>query len=577
MATKTPKAAATPAKRGPGRPRKNPVAAAAVPATGKQKTPVQARYEAAGMGRRISSWTPPSAGPNRALQYGQQRLLDRVHDSARNDWASESGIQKWATTLVGIAITPRLTNKVKDETKRDFYNDMWNEFVANSDADCVLDFYGQETLAVRSWAESGEVFGRCRWRSPVYGLKVPMQVQLIESEFLPYMDTDQWPGMPAGNRMRSGIEFNRIGRRIAYWFYKEHPHDNKTVTVGHNDLVRVMADEVLHMFEPKRPGQIRGVSQLAPILIRLRNILDFDDATLDRQKLANMFVAFIKTTLPQAPVGNIDPDSGQPIRTGTQGEPYVPLSPGLVQELDHGQEVQFSNPPEAGTEYSEYMRTQQLGTSAGMGIPYELFSGDIKEVSDRTLRVIINEFRRLAEQRQWQMVIPMLCQRVRNWWADAMVIAGHCPLSERDLIAKVTWAPHGWEYIHPVQDPQGKKLEIEAGIKSRSSIISENGDDPIEVDRERAEDMQREKDLDLWVDPNPAAPELGDADGIDNEEYSAPPNPANAKLAERYAKEIELMDARLEQMKRCPQADPLTDRHVALADSILNTLNTPVQ
>lgn len=73
--------------------------------------------------------------------------------------------------------------------------------------------------------------------------------------------------------------------------------------------------------------------------------------------------------------------------------------------------------------YSYYMRTQHLGTAAASGMPYEIFSGDIREVSDRTLRVLINKFRRFAELRQWLTIILLFCQPVRHWWTEACAIA----------------------------------------------------------------------------------------------------------------------------------------------------------
>lgn len=100
----------------------------------------------------------------------------------------------------------------------------------------------------------------------------------------------------------------------------------------------------------------------------------------------------------------------------------------------------------------------------------------------------------------------MFCQPVREWWVDAAVIAGHVSTAEADDVKRVEWQPHGWPYIHPVQDPEGKALEVKNGFRSQSSVISERGDDPESVAEERAADMEREKDLGLWVDPNPAKP-----------------------------------------------------------------------
>lgn len=259
--------------------------------------------------------------------------------------------------------------------------------------------------------------------------------------------------------------------------------------------------DIKHVYEVKRPGQLRGVSAMASVLARLRAIGDYDDAVLERQKLANLFAAFITRG-----VGgdmDLDPLTNMPLEMAGD-TPLAGLQPGIIQELDYGQDVKFANPPEAGTTYSDYMRTQHLGTDAASGMPYEIFSGDIREVSDRTLRVVINEFRRFAEQRQWHTIIPMFCQPVRQWWTEACAIAGLVSIDEINDVAMVQWAPHGWAYIHPVQDVQGKQAEVDSGFRSRSSVISERGDDPASVDAERAADLEREKAQGLHFDPSGA-------------------------------------------------------------------------
>ena len=456
---------------------------------------ITAKYDAAGTGRRMAGWNPPTQGPNRSLE-GLQRIRNRARDASSNDWSGESGIQKWTTSLIGIGITPRF--KRIAAARKLAIVDLWNDFVALSDADCVLNLYGQQTLVVRSWLDAGEVFARRRSRFIDENLPVPMQVQVIEAEFVPLLDADTWPQMPANNKMRSGIELDKRGRRVAYWVHKEHPGDGSTFT--ENDLVRVPASDMIHVFEPKRPGQLRGVSMLAPILNRLKNIENYDDNTLTRQQLANLVVGFITRGLPEPGASmdeDIDPLTNMPIETVGGSGPLIGMQPGLLQELEDGQKVEWSNPPEAGTTYSDYMRTQHMGTAAAAGIPYEIFSGDIVNVSDRTLRVIINEFRRFNEQRQWQIIIPMFCQRVVEWFAEAAVLAGKAEPSEYDDIRRVEHAPHGWAHIHPVQDPTGKKIEVEAGFRSRSSVVGERGDDIDEVDAERQQDDAREQSMQL--------------------------------------------------------------------------------
>ena len=545
------KSTAPAAKRGPGRPSKVELAAREA---SKQPTALRVmnKYDAAGNGRRMRAWNPPTSGPNRAVT-GIQKIRDRSRDARRNDWTGESGVQKWTTNLIGIGIIPRF-KRVKSKTRKQYLTDLWNDFVAQSDADGVLNLYGQQTLAVTSWLESGEVFARRRDRRVGDDLAVPLQVQLIEAEFVPMLDADTWPGMPAGNRIRSGIELTRSGQRVAYWMYREHPGDGSmgvTNAISIDRLLRIPADQVRHIYKPSRPGALRGISEMAPVLARLRNISDYDDAVLERQKLANLFMAFIKYSLPNMTGEENDPLTGLPIN-GTSDAPLAALMPGIVQELEPGQEMQFANPPEAGTTYSDYMRTQHMGTAAALGLPYEIFSGDIKEISDRTLRVLINEFRRLAEQRQWQIIIPMFCQPVIEWFARAAILAGKITVEEAEMVRRCEHAPHGWQHIHPVQDPQGKKLEVEAGFRSRSSVVGERGEDPDMVDDERQMDDQREQTLGIGpyskavqVAQQPAGEgEEGDEDAIDNDEYSAPPNALQQALINRAKAEETLLNAR---------------------------------
>lgn len=529
-------------------------------AVGRAMLRMMNRYDGAGRGRRMASWQAPSTGPNEAINAGLQTLRNRSSDAARNDWTGESTLQKWATTLIGIAITPRF-RRIKEKNRRAEINDLWADFVKQADADCVLDLYGMQTLAVRSWLERGEMFARRRFRSFSDGLRVPMQVQLLESDMVPNFDATVFPGLSVRNTIKSGIEFDNRGKRIAYWVYKDHPGDAPT-GIGSNPaaslLVRVPAEDMLHMFEPKRIGQRRGVPTMAPILAKLRGVADFEDTTLERQKLANLIVGFISRDLPS--YDPTDPNTASAL-TGLDAEldadasPLLPMKPGLMQELEDGQKVTWSNPPDAGVNYSEYMRTSHLGTTAGTGLPYEIAVGDIKGVSDRTLRVVINEFRRFASQRQWQIVIPQFCQRIIDWFADAAVLTGELSLTERDEVARAEHAPHGWEYIHPTQDVQGKVMEVKAGFRSRSSVIGEQGDDPDVVDKERAEDMLREQDLDLPVTnlPDGVTQDTMDQDGIDDNEYSAPPNPSGDGVRAELAR-LARIEAQTDAMRQATRA-----------------------
>ena len=450
-----------------------------------------AQYDAARHGRRMRGWSAPGSGPNRATK-GLETIRNRTRDAARNDWSAAAGVRSWVTNLIGSGIVPR--PKTGNAKLKDRLIQLWDEWAPYADADGVLDFYGLQTLAARSWITDGEVFMRLRVRRLEDELPVPLQVQLLESDMVPMLDADTWPGMPEGNTIRSGIERNRIGQRVAYWCYRNHPGDGATHAVSSAGLVRVPAEQMRHIFEPTRPGQLRGVSDLAPVLTKLRGVMDFDDAVLERQRLANLFALFVVRPAPNGPL----PVEMMTTMEGSASSgdlPMVAIEPGLVQELAPGEDVKFSEPPDSGANYSEFMREQHVGIAAGQGLPHELLTGDLRDVSDRTLRIILNEFRRHCGQRQWQIIIPMMCQPIRDAWALAAAMGGAIRPSEIPEAKRVTWAPEAWAYIHPVQDVQAKKIEVEAGFRARSQVIAATGEDPDEVDQLRKQDAEREKGL----------------------------------------------------------------------------------
>jgi lambda family phage portal protein len=128
---------------------------------------------------------------------------------------------------------------------------------------------------------------------------VPVQLQLLQSEMLPFEKTETAAN---GNRIRCGIEFDAIGRRVAYHFRRRHPGDSTDQGAVTPETVRVPAGDVLHIYRPIDAGQIRGLPHVAPAMVRLFLLDQYDDAELDRKKTAAMFAGFITKTAPEEPM-----------------------------------------------------------------------------------------------------------------------------------------------------------------------------------------------------------------------------------------------------------------------------------
>lgn len=439
-------------------------------------------------GRRARAWRVPSTGPNASMVYALGTIRNRARAAARNDPWAGTALDKLTSNGIGTGIQAK--GLWGNKTHKAAEKKLWGKFCKQADADGVLDFYGLQGLAWREFHEAGECFARLRPRRLSDGLAVPLQVQLIEAEQCP---SELYTTAPGGNPIRAGIEFNLIGQRVAYWMYREHPGEYQTGANG-GELVRIPADQILHVYEPVRNGQLRGIPRATSVLTRMFNLDSLDDAVLERHKIANLFAMFYTTAAgaddtPPGIVGEMRTD------TDTDDTPLAGLEPGTAQELPVGMTPQFSNPPQAGTDYAEFLRGHLMAIAARHGVPHEVLTGDLRNISDRALRLILNEFRRILEMWQWLIFIPQFCQPIREAYLDAAVLAGALTIDGyadvREDAVETLWVPQGWPYSHPVQDVDADIKAVRAGFESRTSVVLSNGDDAEAIDAQQAEDNAR--------------------------------------------------------------------------------------
>jgi lambda family phage portal protein len=96
-------------------------------------------------------------------------------------------------------------------------------------------------------------------------LTIPFVVQVIEAERVREdISTPNIEGAP-GNAIFRGIEYQRdSGRRIAYHIFDQNPRS--LAQPFSLTSKRVPAEDILHVFVPTRPGQMRGISWFAPVV-----------------------------------------------------------------------------------------------------------------------------------------------------------------------------------------------------------------------------------------------------------------------------------------------------------------------
>lgn len=444
-------------------------------------------------GRRLIAWKATQENINALLMAGGETLRARARQTVRSNPYASNAADSFAANVVGAGIKPSCL--IEDEAIKEYVQKLFLSWTDESDADGLTDFYGQQALIARALFEGGECFVRFRYRRIEDGLRIPLQLQILESEHLPFNKTE---ALSNGNALRCGIEFDKIGRRVAYHFLKRHPGDS-TDQGNKAETVRVSASEVLHIYRPLRPGQIRGVPYVAPALVKLYLLDQYDDAELDRKKVAALFAGFITKNAPEESLlGETKADE--------TGAAIAGLSPGTMQVLLPGEDIKFSSPADVGGSYEMFQYRTLLSIAAAMGIPYTNMTGDLKAANYSSLRAGTLEFRKRLEQFQHATLVFQLCRPVWKVFIDTAILAGELK-SHPDLYS-VKWITPKWDWVDPLKDRKAEQLAQQMGWKAPSDIIESEGYDVHETYRRIAADQQLRESLGIDLrDPTDIPPE----------------------------------------------------------------------
>ena len=325
--------------------------------------------------------------------------------------------------------------------------------------------------------QDGEVLIRLRARRPEDGLPVPLQIQVLEIDWL---DSSRM-GSNGANTIMNGIEYDVLGKITAYWLWDQHPGELLPGRRAKAASYPIPAERIIHLFTSQRPGQGRGFTRLAPVIARVRDLQLYEDAELQRKNLETRLGVLASGDV--SSMSQSESESQNTVRaTGELGT----LASGGIVQVPSGLNLTMIEPKTAGG-YTDYVKHQLHLISAGMGITYEMMTGDVKEVNFSSARVSMLEFRRNAEQMQWLTLVPRLLQPIWEAFCAAASMAGKMPAGD----TAVDWATPKWDYVNPEQDVKADLAEISGGLSSVSEKLRRRGYKPELVFAELKSDFDR--------------------------------------------------------------------------------------
>lgn len=447
------------------------------------------RYEGGNRGRRSANWFAPGTSANAEIGPDLPYLRSRSRDLVRNNPYIRKSLRVLVANTVGGGLIPEAdTGDEALNKKIDTAFAVWNN---ECDADGQLNFYGLQALIDRTVKESGEVIIRDRYRRADDGFHVPYQIQVLEPD---YLDSNRqwWPNEFSGATI-AGVVFDALGKRQGYWLFPWHPGD-VVKSVNNGFISRIIpADQVTHIYEKDRPGQVRGVPWFASVMMAAYDLDGYDDAERMRKKIEACLSVFVELAegadgTPLAPTST-DAKTGNRIET---------VEPGMIEYLKPGETIKTAAPAATGG-YGEYLTKQEHRLAAGSRVMYEQMTGDLSLVNYSSYQGGNIEFRADVSAYRSLTLLQMGLVPIYNKFVDAAFLAGKIPV--RNYGCKWTMPP--WESVDKEKDGMADLLAVRTGRKTWDQVVTEGGRDPErQMEQIAARNVKFDK-LGIIVDSDP--------------------------------------------------------------------------
>jgi len=425
-------------------------------------------------------WKPRRAGAsaNADHQADAATLRAKSRSIKQNVPYINAGMRARVQYAVGTGIAPTFSGPQADKK-----NEFWKKWAPVADADGAGDIYSLQARAMDTMDTDGEVLIRIRPRLPSDALPVPFQLQLLEVDWL---DNTRTRGN-GNNTVVNGVEYDQLGRKTGAWLWDQHPGDNTLQRSMRTQSHFVDAKYLIHLYDPTRPGAGRGFPRMVSVINWVRDLQLLLDGELSRKNLESRLSVLISG---DATLLSNEDDSYDGV---SEAKSLGDLASGGITQIPTGSNITTVE-PKAAPGFTDYVKQLLHLIASGAGFTYEQGTGDMREANFTQSRMRMLHFRREIEQLQWLVLIPVLCQRICQEFANYGAMANLWT----DTTAEVEHSTPKWEYVQPDTEVAAELKELSGGLTSFSALIRARGNDPEKVMDQMEKDVKEFKRRGLW-------------------------------------------------------------------------------
>lgn len=474
----------------------------------------------------LSRWMPTAGSANADTVRDLPMLRARSRDQMRNAPIALGAMNTTVSHVVGTGLTytPAIPAKFlglsteQAEAWQENTTRRFGTWAGSPDCDMAreLDFYGLQELGFRSFLESGDgaVLTPLMSRN---GRPAQLVLQLIEADRICNPKRT-----PDTDSLIDGIEiYPPTGEALAVHVARQHPGAGN---IANNvwDRVAIRGNStgrrnVLRLFKPLRPGQVRGVPWIAPILEPLKQLGRWSDAELHAAVVSGLMATFVKMD-PDAFDNLYDEDAqGAIIESASKwsGE----MDSGKAINLLPGESIESPAPGRPNPAFDPFWTAMVRQIGMALEMPFEVLVMHFQSSYSAARAALLMAWKAFRAKRDF--LAKNLCQPVFELWLAHEVAEGriNCPGFFADDVVRAAWCAAIWTgdgpgSIDPAKEVDAARKRVDLGISTKQAeSILHDGVNWEQKHEQRVKEINAEKRDGIYVPPagSPAPPARGAA------------------------------------------------------------------
>ena len=429
----------------------------------RQALELEKAYDAGTYTKQNQNWRVFNESAEMEDSWNRDIIRARARDLEKNSDVMNSIIGAYRRNVFGKGY--RLGAQTGDSELNTELEKAWKRWCKgrNCDVTGTQDLAQMLKMCIQRKKIDGGIFLLKRYTDEGF---IPFQLQVLEVDELDSMATAP---KHEGNKVVRGIEYNGWNKPVGYFFRR---YSTDGYEIGESEYID--AKDVIFLYTKRRPSQIREMSDMAPTITRIRDINEFIHSVSVKERVLACLSVFIKRALP--------PNAGRVnLSDGGNGERYQGkmLTPGMIQYLSPGDEVQPVIPVGAATDATQFIKQQMRMTGSGQGLSYEAVSRDMSESNYSSARQGIIE-----DEMTYEDDIEMLTKaldEIYETFVISCVLAGAVTIrnfwSDKETYLQHKWIKAPKKWIDPAKEANANKTALTTGEKTFADLASENGRD----------------------------------------------------------------------------------------------------